>query len=237
MDGVTGQPDAASAEGIGDGQPPLLDVHAVLERRMPPGPRVGTILGETVRSRLAAGWTSLDEEEEWNPVIALPGRSNLGSGRHWHFLTVQFWILTGGVYVLAVFASGYWRYLIPTDWAIFPQAVRDIGTYLHFQLALQLPGEPFGAAQKLAYCAVVFVLAPLQIASGAAMSPAVLARFPWYGKLFGGKQGVRSVPFLGLCAFAGFVVVQVLMVIVHGIPSDRQPDPSHTGHHAAAPRI
>lgn len=165
-------------------------------------------------------WTSLDEEEQWNPVIALPGRSNLGLGRHWHFLTVQFWILTGAVYVLAVFASGYWRYLIPTDWAIFPQAVRDIGTYLHFQLAPQLPGEPFDTAQKLAYGAVVFVLAPLQIASGAAMSPSVLARFPWYGKLFGGKQGARSIHFLGLCAFAGFVVVHVLMVIVHGIPGE-----------------
>jgi hypothetical protein len=27
---------------------------------------------------------------------------------------VQFWILTGLVYVVLVFTTGYWRYLIPT---------------------------------------------------------------------------------------------------------------------------
>lgn len=26
-------------------------------------------------------WTSLDEEESWSPVVALPGRKNLGSDR------------------------------------------------------------------------------------------------------------------------------------------------------------
>jgi len=67
---------------------------------------------------------------------------------------------------------------------------------------------------------VIFGLAPLQIATGAAMSPSVLARFPWYGKVFGGKQGARSLHFLGLVAFAAFVVVHVLMVIIHGVPKE-----------------
>ncbi|KZM69879.1 molybdopterin-dependent oxidoreductase [Nocardia terpenica] len=165
-------------------------------------------------------WVSLDEEESWHPVIALPGRKNLGLGRHWHFLTVQFWVATGLVYVIMVFATGYWQYLVPQHWSIMPEAVRDIGTYLHFELAPQLPGQPFDAAQKIAYFAVVFVLCPIQIASGAAMSPAVLARYPRYGRLFGGKQGARSIHFLGLCALAGFVVVHLFMVVVHGIPKE-----------------
>ncbi|MDQ3886667.1 MAG: cytochrome b/b6 domain-containing protein [Actinomycetota bacterium] len=165
-------------------------------------------------------WTTQDEEESWHPVIALPGRKNLGLGRHWHFLTLQFWILTGLVYVVLVFTSGYWVYLVPTSWSVVPQAIRDVGTYLSFRLPEQLPGEPFDAAQKLAYFAVVFVLAPLQIASGAAMSPAVIGRFPWYAKLFGGKQGARSLHFLGLCAFVAFIVVHTVMVIIHGLPDE-----------------
>jgi DMSO/TMAO reductase YedYZ molybdopterin-dependent catalytic subunit len=48
------------------------------------------------------------------------------------------------------------------------------------------------------------------------MSPAVLARFPWYGRLFGGKQGARSLHFLGLVAFAVFVLVHTVMVCLHG---------------------
>ncbi|PSL02701.1 DMSO/TMAO reductase YedYZ molybdopterin-dependent catalytic subunit [Haloactinopolyspora alba] len=163
-------------------------------------------------------WVSLDEEEAWNPVIAMPGRKNLGLGRHWHFMTVHFWIATGIVYIAMVFTSGRWHFLIPTEWSVVPDAIEAVGTYLQFELPAKLPGEPYNAVQKLTYFAVVFLLAPLQIITGAAMSPSVLARFPWYGKLFGGKQGARSIHFIGLCAFAGFVVIHTAMVIIHGLP-------------------
>lgn len=165
-------------------------------------------------------WSSLDEEESWSPVIALPGRKNLGIGRHWHFMTVQFWILTGAVYVAMVFATGYWYYLIPTHWSIIPNSIKAVGTYLHFQLPEKIPGQPFEPAQKLSYFFVIFILAPLQIATGAAMSPAVIGRFPWYAKIFGGKQGARSLHFLGLCGFAAFTAVHTFMVIVNGLPSE-----------------
>lgn len=165
-------------------------------------------------------WSSLDEEEPWSPALALPGRKNLGLGRHWHFMSIQFWILTGAVYIAWVFASGYWHYLIPTSWSIFPDAIRAVGSYLQFRFPPLIPGQPFNAAQKLSYFAVVFLLGPLQIATGAAMSPSVLARFPWYGRLFGGKQGARSLHFLGLCAFAVFVAVHTVMVIIHGVPRE-----------------
>lgn len=165
-------------------------------------------------------WSSLDEEEAWSPVIALPGRKNLGLGRHWHFMTVQFWILTGAVYVGCVFATGYWRYLIPEHWSIVPDSIRAVGTYLRFHIPDKIPGQPFEPAQKLAYFLVIFVLAPLQILTGAAMSPAVIARFPWYARIFGGKQGARSLHFIGLCAFAAFTAVHTLMVIVHGVPEE-----------------
>ena len=51
------------------------------------------------------------------------------------------------------------------------------------------------------------------------MSPAVLARFPWYIRLFHGRQGARSVHFLCLCGFAVFFVGHVTLVIVHGLPA------------------
>ncbi len=165
-------------------------------------------------------WSSLDEEEAWSPVVALPGRKNLGLGRHWHFMTIQFWILTGAVYISLVFATGYWHYLVPTSWSIVPDSIRAVGTYLRFQFPAKIPGQPFEPAQKLAYFAVIFLLSPLQIATGAAMSPSVLARFPWYGKLFGGKQGARSLHFLGMCAFGAFIVVHAFMVIIHGVPKE-----------------
>lgn len=165
-------------------------------------------------------WSSLDEEVSWSPVVALPGRQNLGLGRHWHFMTVQFWILTGAVYVTLVFATGYWRYLVPTSWSVFPDAVKAVGAYLSFHYPPLLPNQPYNAVQKLSYFFVIFILAPMQIATGAAMSPSVLARFPWYARLFGGKQGARSLHFLGLCGFAAFVAIHTFMVIIHGVPRE-----------------
>ncbi len=165
-------------------------------------------------------WSSLEEEVAWSPVVALPGKKNLGLGRHWHFMSVQFWILTGAVYVTLVFATGYWHYLVPTSWSIIPDSISSVGTYLHFQIPPPIAGEPFEPAQKLVYFLVIFVLAPFQILTGAAMSPTVLARFPWYGKLFGGKQGARSLHFLGLVGFGAFVVVHVFMVVIHGLPKE-----------------
>ena len=78
-------------------------------------------------------WSSLDEEESWSPLLALPGHKKLGLGRHWHFLSIQFWILTGVVYVVMVFATGYWHYLVPTSWSIIPDSISSIGSYLQFQ--------------------------------------------------------------------------------------------------------
>ncbi len=165
-------------------------------------------------------WSGEQEEESWSSVVALPGKQNLGLGRHWHFATVPFWVLTGCVYVALLATSGWWRYMVPTSWDIVPDSIKAVGTYLHFQLPEPIPGEPYEPAQKLTYFLVVFLLAPLQIATGAAMSPAVLTRFPWYGKLFGGKQGARSLHFLGLVAFAGFVVLHTALVVIHGLPKE-----------------
>lgn len=165
-------------------------------------------------------WSGENEEESWSPVVALPGKKNLGIGRHWHFGTLPFWVLTGAVYVVLVFVSGWWRYVIPTSWDIVPDSIEAIGTYLQFELPAKIPGEPYEPAQKLSYFVVIFLLAPFQIATGAAMSPAVLSRFPWYGKLFGGKQGARSLHFLGLVAFVVFLLVHTFLVVIYGLPKE-----------------
>jgi thiosulfate reductase cytochrome b subunit len=165
-------------------------------------------------------WSSLDEEESWSPAIALPGRKNLGLARHWHFMTVQFWILTGLAYVILLFVDAQWRRLVPTHWSVVPDAFRVIATYLSGHLAPPQPGLPYNAAQQLAYFAVVFVLAPLQVLTGAAMSPSVIGRFPWYPRLFGGRQVARSIHFLNLCALLAFVLMHTAMVVIHGIPHE-----------------
>jgi len=85
-----------------------------------------------------------------------------------------------------------------------------------------LPPEPNGfyaynPLQQLAYGATVFVLAPLSILTGLAMSPAIVNRWPVYAKIFGGRQGARSIHFLILVAFALFVVIHVALIALTGL--------------------
>jgi DMSO/TMAO reductase YedYZ molybdopterin-dependent catalytic subunit/thiosulfate reductase cytochrome b subunit len=161
-------------------------------------------------------YDTIDDEQSYHPLLALPGRRNLGMGRHWHFVSVIGWILVGLSYYILLFATGQWHRYWPYSWSIFAEAWNDTVTYLTFNLPPLLPGEPLDAAQKLAYAGVVFVLAPFLILTGAAQSPAIEARFPWYVRLFGGRQAARSLHFLGLVAFLVFIVIHLSMVFFWG---------------------
>src|SRR6185437_5910888 len=79
-----------------------------------------------------------------------------------------------------------------------------------------LPGAPLDAMQPLAYAGVIFGLAPLQLLTGAAQSPAIEARFPSYVQMWGGRQWARSLHFIGLVAFVVFIVIHLSMVFLWG---------------------
>ena len=159
-------------------------------------------------------WTAEDEIKPLSPWIALPGRNNLGLGRHWHFWSVTGWVLCGLAYTATIFATSEWRRFVPTSWSIFPDAWRALRTYA----SLQIPGggDAYNPLQQLTYFLLVFGLAPLQILTGLAMSPALAAHFPTLSRFLGGRQAARSVHFLGLMAFVLFFVVHVSLVIAHG---------------------
>jgi methionine sulfoxide reductase catalytic subunit len=67
--------------------------------------------------------TAKEDARYLSPLIGLPGgRHTLGMSRHWHFLSVLFWVGNGAVYLGLLFATGQWRRLVPTSWQILPEA-------------------------------------------------------------------------------------------------------------------
>lgn len=161
-------------------------------------------------------YTSMDDEVAVPRILALPGKDNLGLGRHWHFFSIIFWVLNGIVYWILLFATGEWSTLIPTSWSIFPRAWQTFLTYITFHIPPSSEFTPLDPLQQLTYAAVIFLLAPFMLLTGAAMSPSIEARFPWYIKIFGGRQVARSLHFLSMLAFILFIIVHVaLVVIVH----------------------
>lgn len=159
-------------------------------------------------------YTSMDDEVPVSPVLALPGEDNLGLGRHWHFFVAIFWLLNGIIYVVLLFATGEWARLIPTSWSIVPAAWHTFLTYITFHIPPASDFNPYDPLQQLAYAGVVFLLAPFMLLTGAAMSPSIEARFPWYLKIFGGKQSARSLHFLSMLAFVAFIIVHTALVLI-----------------------
>ena len=52
-------------------------------------------------------WTAKDDSRHLSPWIGLPGyRHTIGMARHWHFLSVLFWVGNGLVFVVLLFRTG-----------------------------------------------------------------------------------------------------------------------------------
>jgi methionine sulfoxide reductase catalytic subunit len=163
-------------------------------------------------------WISLEEEESFPSWLALPGHKNLGIGRHWHFFSIIFWIANGVAYYTLLFSSNEWQRLVPTSWSIFPQAFHTMMQYASFNFTVN--GNPYDPIQQISYFTVVFILGPFMIATGAAMSPSIGAQFPWYPKIFRGRQVARSLHFLGMVAFVLFIIIHVSMVMITNFPQN-----------------
>jgi hypothetical protein len=69
----------------------------------------------------------------------------------------------------------------------------------------------------LAYTGVFFILTPLIMLSGMAMSPQLDTAFHWLPAIFGGRQSARSIHFIFAFLFIGFTFGHVFMVLATGV--------------------
>jgi methionine sulfoxide reductase catalytic subunit len=163
-------------------------------------------------------WTAKQDTITLSPLVGLPGgRHTIGVARHWHFIFDILFVVNGIVYAVFLLSTPWLHRLLPTDVSIFPAAASCAVTYL----SLHLPGGASGffrydALQQVSYFAVIFILAPLAIFTGLAMSPALDNRFRWYARLFGNRQIARSIHFLVMVAFVLFFIGHMALVILTG---------------------
>jgi thiosulfate reductase cytochrome b subunit len=141
-----------------------------------------------------------------------------GWGRSLHFLAAWFLVLPGLLYLLLGLLSGHFRsHIWPRVRELAPRPVwRDLVAHLRLRFPAASGGPRYGLLQKCAYSFVVFVAAPLMVATGLTMSPAVTAAFPFLLALFGGIQSARTIHFFTSAALLLFVIVHVVMVIRSG---------------------
>ena len=113
-----------------------------------------------------------DDESSLPSWLSLPGGKNIGLGRHWHGLVTMLWVVNGLVYVGMLFLTGEWRRIVPTSWDVFPEAWDSLTIYAGFGIPSIEDFQPYDALQQIMYFTVVFIAAPLMMATGPVLSPA-----------------------------------------------------------------
>lgn len=164
-------------------------------------------------------WTAKEDARYISPLLGLPGyRHSIGLARVWHFLTVPFFIINGIIFIAFLLFTNHWMRLIPTSWQVIPDAWNVFVHYATFNFPVEPNGfYHYNALQQLSYFAVVFILAPLAMLTGLAMSPAIANRFPWYPKLFGNRQSARSGHFMVMVCYLVFILIHVSLVAATGL--------------------
>jgi thiosulfate reductase cytochrome b subunit len=148
----------------------------------------------------------------------IPSAYSLADARRWHLLFA--WALViGGI--------GYWAIsfanrhvigdLLPTRKELAPRHIwQDIRDHARLRLPTGEAAATYNVLQKISYVGVLFLVLPLLVLTGLAMSPGMNAAMPWLLDLFGGRQSARSIHFLMMFATVAFIVVHLTMVVLAG---------------------
>jgi len=202
------------------GAPPVLEISA---RTADDGRRIGvtSVLGhDFVTTGVLGVWTDASgksNERAFPSWMTIPGPYWLSMARQWHFFFAWLFLFNGIAYVLyAIFSRHLSRDLAPSR-----AELRGIGgsikEHLRFRHARGEAARRYNVLQKLAYLTVIFVLLPLIILMGWAMSPALNSIFAGWVDLFGGRQSARTIHFAIACLLVAFVAVHVFEVLISGV--------------------
>ena len=144
-----------------------------------------------------------------------------GWSRYLHFQSAWIVVLTGLLYVLSSFFTGHLRKnLLPAKADLSLRAFwTAIAKNLRFQRPRAAEAWSYNLLQRLAYLFVIFVLFPLVIWTGLAMSPAFVSAFPLTVTSLGGQQSARTLHFFVSLALLLFLLVHVAMIFLAGFRS------------------
>jgi thiosulfate reductase cytochrome b subunit len=141
-----------------------------------------------------------------------------GWSRYLHFQAAWIAVLTGLLYAISILFTGHLRKnLLPgkadLSWRAFSASV---ASHLRFQRPTAAETWSYNLLQRLTYLFVIFVLFPLVIWTGLAMSPAFVSAFPSTVNSLGGQQSARTLHFFVSLALVLFLLVHVAMIFLAG---------------------
>jgi thiosulfate reductase cytochrome b subunit len=149
--------------------------------------------------------------------LTVPSTQWLAMARRWHLFFAWLFLINGLIYVgYSLFSRHLGRDLAPTrqDWRSIGRSIIE---HLRFKHPTGDQAKRYNVLQKLAYLAVIFVLLPLVILMGVAMSTWLDGVVPGWIDIVGGRQSARSIHFIAAWLLVAFVLIHVFEVIVSGL--------------------
>ena len=166
-------------------------------------------------------WTDQDAKVQRRAFpywITIPSRYSLADARLWHLAFA--WVLGVSLFIYMVISLANRHF--KRDLKISLAEIRpshlwaDIKQHARLRFPTGAAALRYNILQKLAYASVLFLLLPLIILTGLAMSPAIDSGWPWLLDIFGGRQSARSLHFIAMVALIGFFFVHIAMVVLAG---------------------
>ena len=134
-----------------------------------------------------------------------------GWSRALHFESAWILAFTGLLYVTTGILSGHFRRrLLPRD---TERSWKAIAPYLRLRRTKSADYNPL---QKVAYLVVIFLLFPLVIWTGLAISPLFGSIAPSAVSMLGGQQSARTLHFFVTIALVIFLGIHLAMIVLSG---------------------
>jgi thiosulfate reductase cytochrome b subunit len=168
----------------------------------------------------AYGSTGELVERAFPSWMTLPGAQDLATARRWHFLFAWLLVLNGLVYLLFGLFSGHIRRDLWARRREWRSIGHEIVQHAKLRFAKGEDARHYNVLQKITYLIVIFIMLPLIVLAGIAMSPGLNALFPQILSVFGGRQSARTIHFILAFGLVAFVIVHVVMVILSGFANN-----------------
>jgi thiosulfate reductase cytochrome b subunit len=143
----------------------------------------------------------------------IPSYQDLATGRVVHFFFAWILVVTLVVWLAASLANGHLRRDLAPRLDDLKRLPGDIAS--HARLRFHRSRE-YNTLQKLAYGGVLFILLPLMILTGLAMSPTMNAAIPFLADALGGRQTARTIHFAAMLLLVCFFIIHMLMILAAG---------------------
>lgn len=170
------------------------------------------ILGLSIETTGFLGISS-QESRAFPSWATIPSFNDLATGRVIHFFFAWIFVFTMFAWAIGAILSGHLQRDLLPKLSDLKNLFADIRDHARLRFHHRRDYSPL---QKLTYFAVLFVLFPLIIATGLAMSPGMNAAFPLLPEILGGRQSARTLHFAAASLLVLFFIIHIVMVVLAG---------------------